>query len=82
MPEQNSRDSEYCKSVDNLFGHFQFFYDLCKSEINHHSPGVAVSYIVDAIDNLAPHVERHEKARQALLWKARGYSEKTLNPEG
>lgn len=76
MTRQANRDSEYCKSVDNLFGRFQFFYDQCTDVILNHSPPVAVSYIVEAIESLAPHVERHKKARQALLFKARGYSEK------
>lgn len=71
MTRQDPTPSEYVDSSSNLLGRLQALYELCIYTINEHPPSVAVSYITSAIDRLSPHVERHEKARKALLEKGR-----------
>lgn len=67
MTRQETRSSEYRKSTDNLFGRLQFFYEHCADVINRHPPHVAISYITEVHDRIAPHVVRQEKARKALF---------------
>ena len=66
MTRQDRIESDYRVATAQLFERLRFFYSDCTVIINEHSPSVAVSYITEAIDTLAPFVDNREKARKAL----------------
>lgn len=82
MPRQDRIESDYRIATAHLFERLKFFYSDCIVIINENSPSVAVSYITEEIDALAPFVDCQEKARKALVVNDRELKEKTLNPEG
>ncbi len=82
MPNSYNRDSEYCKSTDDLFGRFLFFYHHCEEVIQRFPPQAAVIHIRTALESLRPHVSRHNRARALLLGPDMLAKDKPVNPEG